>query len=151
MGRRRVEVEVIFLDVLPVVGLAVGEAEQAFLEDRVLAVPQGERKAQLLLVVGEARQPVLTPVIGAGARLVMAEVVPGIAIVAVVFARRSISAPARSTVLVCACIWFLLLSLQAHCMHARMCLYARGWSLLGLGSLSILSDDRGTHVLRLLR
>src|SRR5215467_15982462 len=40
----------------------------------------------MLLVVGEARQPVLAPVIGAGARLVMAEVIPGIAIGAVVFA-----------------------------------------------------------------
>src|SRR5262245_51047312 len=36
-------------------------------------------------------------------------------------------------------------------MHSRMCLYARGWSLLGLGSLSILSKGRGSHVLRLLR
>ena len=35
------------------------------------------------------------------------------------------------------------LDLWCHCMHSRMCLYARGWSLLGLGSLSILSHGRG--------
>src|SRR5215510_14585488 len=38
----------------------------------------------MLLVVGESRQTVLAPVIGAGAGLVMAEVVPGISILAVV-------------------------------------------------------------------
>src|SRR5215475_11548491 len=43
----------------------------------------------MLLVVREASQTVLAPVIGAGARLIMAEVVPGIAIVAVVFAHRA--------------------------------------------------------------
>ena len=42
--RRRVEVEVVLLDVLAVVPLAVGQAEQALLEDRVLAVPQREAK-----------------------------------------------------------------------------------------------------------
>src|SRR5262249_15887823 len=84
--RRRIEVEVIFLDVFPVVGLAVGETEKAFLEDRVLAVPECERKAKMLLIVGESRQTVLAPVIGARACLVMAEVVPGISIFAVVFA-----------------------------------------------------------------
>jgi hypothetical protein len=87
--RRRVEVEVIFFDVLPVVGLAVGETEKAFLEDRVAAVPQRERKAKMLLVVGESRQAVLAPVIGAGASLVVAEVVPGISILAVVLPYRA--------------------------------------------------------------
>ena len=65
MRRRRVEIKVIFLDVLPVVGLAVGETENAFLEDRVEAVPQGERKAKMLLVVGKSSQTVLAPVIRA--------------------------------------------------------------------------------------
>jgi len=84
--RCRVEVEVIFLDVLPVVGLAVGETEKSFLEDGIAAVPQCQRKAKMLLVIGESRQTVLAPVIRAGSRLVVAEVVPGISILAVVFA-----------------------------------------------------------------
>ena len=86
MGRRAVEVEVVFLDILAVIALAVGQAEQAFLEDRVLAVPQGEREAEPLLVVGDAGQAVLAPAIGAGAGLVVAEVVPGVAAFAVVLA-----------------------------------------------------------------
>ena len=84
--RRAVEVEVVLLDVLAVVALAVGQAEQAFLEDRVLAVPQGQGEAEPLLVVGDAGQAVLAPAVGAGAGLVVAEVVPGVAALAVVLA-----------------------------------------------------------------
>ena len=89
MGRRAVEVEVVLLDVLPVVALAVGQAEQAFLEDRVLAVPQGQRKAEPLMVVGDPGQAVLTPAIRARAGLVVGEVVPGVAAFAVVLAHGS--------------------------------------------------------------
>ena len=49
MRGRAVEVEVVFLDVFAVVGLAVGQAEHAFLEDGVFAVPQGHAKAKQLL------------------------------------------------------------------------------------------------------
>ena len=46
VGRRAVEVEVVLLDVLAVVPLAVGEAEQPLLEDRILAVPERERRSR---------------------------------------------------------------------------------------------------------
>ena len=39
MGRCAVEIEVVLLDVLPMVAFAVGQAEEPLLEDRVLAVP----------------------------------------------------------------------------------------------------------------
>ena len=55
MRRRAVEVEVVFLDVLAVIAFAVGQAEQPFLEDGILAVPQGQREAEPLLIVGDAR------------------------------------------------------------------------------------------------
>ena len=48
--RRGVEVVVKLLDVLAVVALAVGQAEEAFLEDGIVAVPEGERQAEPLLV-----------------------------------------------------------------------------------------------------
>ncbi len=54
MCRRAVEVEVVLLDVLAVVPLRVGEAEQAFLEDRIAPVPEREREAERLLVVGDS-------------------------------------------------------------------------------------------------
>src|SRR5204863_1784835 len=60
-----------------------------FLQDRILAVPQGQREAEALLDVAEAGEPVLTPVIGTRPRLVVREVVPRVAIRAVVFAHRA--------------------------------------------------------------
>src|SRR5262249_23161175 len=81
-----VEVEVVFLDVLAVIAFAVGQPEQAFLEDGVLAVPQGQRKAEPLMLVGDAGQAVLAPAIGTRACLVVTEVIPGVAAIAVVLA-----------------------------------------------------------------
>jgi hypothetical protein len=63
--RRAVEVEVVLLDVLAVIAFAVGQAEQALLQDRVFAVPQREREAQPLFVVGNAAEAVFSPAIGA--------------------------------------------------------------------------------------
>ncbi len=88
VGRRRVEVEVVLLDVLAVVPLAVGEAERALLEDGVPLVPEGEGEAQALLVVGDPAEAVLAPPVGPGAGLVVREVVPGVAVRAVVLADR---------------------------------------------------------------
>ena len=87
--RRRVDVEVVLLDVLAVIALAVGETEETFLQDRVALVPQRQREAQALLVVGDAAQPVFAPTIGARSRLVVTEVVPGVAVGAVVLAHRA--------------------------------------------------------------
>jgi hypothetical protein len=91
IGVRRcaVEVEVILLDILTVIAFAVGQPEQAFLEDRVLAVPQGQREAEPLLIIGNAGQTILHPTIGTRARLIVAEVIPGVAALAVVLAHSS--------------------------------------------------------------
>src|SRR5262249_25130375 len=88
MRRRAVEIEVILFDVLAVVALAVGQAEQALLDDGVHAVPEGQSETEALLIVGSATQAVLAPVIRARAGLVVAEVVPGVATFAVVLAHR---------------------------------------------------------------
>ncbi len=89
VARRGVEVEVILLDVLAVVALVAGEAEGAFLEDRIAAVPQRQREAQALLVVADAAHAVLVPAVGARARLVVVEIVPHRAVFAVVLAHRA--------------------------------------------------------------
>jgi hypothetical protein len=51
---------------------------------RILAVPERERKAQTLLVVAEAGDAILAPVIGARARLIVGKVAPSVAVLAVV-------------------------------------------------------------------
>ena len=89
VGGSGVEVEVVLLHVLAVVALAVGQAKQPFLEDRVLAIPQGNGEALALLVIAETGNTILTPMIGTRSCMIVGEVVPGVAIRAVIFADSS--------------------------------------------------------------
>jgi hypothetical protein len=89
VGRRRVLVPVIFLDVLAVVAGVTGQAEHPLLENGVLAVPQRERETERLLLVTDAGHPVLIPAEHAGPGMIMRKVRPGIAVLAVVFANRA--------------------------------------------------------------
>ena len=88
MGWRTIQVKIIFFDVLTVIALAIGQAEQPLLEDRVLAVPQGESETQPLMVIAKAGEAVLAPMVSAGASLIMREVIPGVAVVAIVLTYR---------------------------------------------------------------
>src|SRR5207245_11322094 len=81
---RGVEVEVGLLDVLAVVALASGQAEQALLEDRVAPVPQRQREAQPAVIVGDSGDAVLAPAVRARARVIVRKGVPGRAAGAVV-------------------------------------------------------------------
>src|SRR5262249_53621792 len=74
-----VEVIVQLLDVLAVVALGVGEAEEPFLEDGVAAVPQGEGEAEPALAVADAQQPVLAPAVGPATGMVVGERPPAVA------------------------------------------------------------------------
>src|SRR5262249_36818324 len=59
--RGGIEIEVALLDVLAVIAFGSGKAEQALLEDRISAVPQREREANVLMPVANSRQTVLIP------------------------------------------------------------------------------------------
>ena len=84
VGRRTVDVEVVLLDIFAVVPLTVGQAEHALLEDGILAIPKSKGKAQPLLIIAEAGDAILAPMIGARARLIVGKVAPGVAVLAVV-------------------------------------------------------------------
>src|SRR3954466_3473240 len=71
------------------VALGVVEAEDPILDDRVGAVPQRERQAQLLALVTDAQEPVLAPAIGARAGLLVREGLPRVAVAGVVRPARS--------------------------------------------------------------
>ena len=88
MRRRAVEVEVVLLDVLAVIPFGVGEAEEPLLEDRIVAVPQRQREAEDLSIVRYAGEAILAPAVGARSSEVVTEMVPGVAVGAVVFANR---------------------------------------------------------------
>ncbi len=89
MAGRGVEIEVILFHVLAVVALIAGQTERPFLENRIAAVPQGERETQPLLLVADAAQTVLVPAIDAGAGLIVVEMFPSFAVGAVVLANRA--------------------------------------------------------------
>src|SRR5205809_420817 len=86
VGRRDVEIEVVLLDVLAVIALRARETEEALLEDHVAAVPEGQREAESLGVVGDAGQAVLAPAVGARAGVIVREIFPGRAPGTVIFA-----------------------------------------------------------------
>ena len=58
------------------IAFAVGQAEQAFFQNRIAAVPERQREAQTLLIVADAEQSVLAPAIGPAAGMIVAEVPP---------------------------------------------------------------------------
>ena len=89
MRRRRVEVKIVVLDVLAVIALRPAQAKKAFFENRVLTVPEGQGKAQMLLIVREAEDAVVAPAVRAQARLIEREAVPGGAALAVVLTHRA--------------------------------------------------------------
>ena len=83
-----------------------GEAEETLLEDRVLAVPECERKAKPALVVADPEKPVLSPSVGAAAGVIVRKGIPAIAPRGVIFAHgsplafRQVGAPAAPRLLV---------------------------------------------------
>src|SRR5262252_3340961 len=87
--RGGVEIEVVFLHVFAMVPFAPSESEEAFFEDRVPAIPQGQGKTEPLMVITDPGQTVFAPAVGPGAGMVMRKKVPRGAGGTVVFAYRT--------------------------------------------------------------
>ena len=86
MRRRRVQVEVAFLAILAVVSFVAGETEEALFQNRIVPIPQCDREADLLVTVRDARDPVFIPAVGFGAGVIVRDVFPGSAVLAVILA-----------------------------------------------------------------
>ena len=89
VGRRRIKVVIVFLGVFAVIALAAGQAENALLEDGVATVPKGESEADQLVFVRDSGKTVLTPAVGAAARLLVRKGIPRSSVGAVVLAHRA--------------------------------------------------------------
>src|SRR5215472_6827167 len=81
-----VQIEVVLLNIFAVITFAVCQAEEALFQDGVLAVPQRQGKAEILSIIGNTGEPIFAPAICARSCLVVTEIVPGMAILTVVFA-----------------------------------------------------------------
>src|SRR5512143_968335 len=89
MRRRGIEVVVIFLGVLAVISLIAGQPEQPFFQNRIAAVPEGQREAQTLVVVADSRDAIFAPAIRPQVRVLEWEKLPRGAVLAVILANRS--------------------------------------------------------------
>ena len=92
MAGQTLQVPPVLLGVLAVVALRSGQAEHPFLEDRVAAVPQRNREAQLMADVGDPGHPVLVPAVGPRPGVVVREGGPRVPVCAVVLANGAPSA-----------------------------------------------------------
>src|ERR1700738_1607787 len=68
------------------IALVAVQAEEAFFEDRIAAVPHSDRKANVLMAVADAGDTVLVPPIRPGPGVVMRQKFPGGAFRAIVLA-----------------------------------------------------------------
>ena len=89
VARQRVQEPPVLLGVFAVIPLRTGQAEHPLLQDRVAAVPQRQRHTQFLADIAHPRHPVLAPSVSPGAGMIVGEVVPGLAIRAVVLSHRA--------------------------------------------------------------
>src|SRR6476469_4278156 len=74
---RAIQVEVALIDVLAVVAFVVRQAEQAFFQNGIPAVPQRDRETEAALAVAPAEKSVFSPPIHAAAGMIVREVLPG--------------------------------------------------------------------------
>src|SRR6266446_10392461 len=89
VGRSIIQIEVILLHVFPVISFTVSEPEKAFLQNRVVAVPERQRKAKPGFLIGDASQTIFTPPISTRTGVIMGKVIPGGAALTVILANRT--------------------------------------------------------------
>ncbi len=106
-----VQIEIALLDILAVVALIAGEAEEPLFEDRILAIPKAKSKADELVTIAEAADAVFAPAIGAGVGMLERKEFPGGAVGAVILPNRAplavgeIGAPALPVLFSLACFF----------------------------------------------
>src|ERR1051326_4507937 len=86
VGRRGIEVEVIFLYVFTMIALVAGDAEKPLLKNRIAPIPKSQRKTESLVPVRDSGNSVFIPTIGARAGMIVRKIIPGLPPWTVIFA-----------------------------------------------------------------
>jgi hypothetical protein len=89
VGGSVVEIVVTLLDVFSVITFMASQAEEAFLENRVVPVPEGYGKANFLMTIADSRNSILIPAISPRPGVIVRQVFPGRPMFAVIFANGS--------------------------------------------------------------
>src|SRR5262249_32934455 len=77
VGGRGIQIEIVFLNVLSVVALIPGEAEEPLFENRIASVPERDGEADVLVAVADSGDAVLTPAVGSRAGVIVRKMLPG--------------------------------------------------------------------------
>jgi hypothetical protein len=85
----RVEIKIIFFDVLAVVSFTAREPKEALFENRITAIPQRQGETDELLAVTDPAQAIFVPAIGCGAGMVVRQIIPGCPVGAIVLTHRA--------------------------------------------------------------
>ena len=80
MGGCGIEVVKIFFDVFAVVAFRAGEAEEPFLQNRIVRVPKCQGKTEPALAVGDTEQAIFAPAISAASGVIVGEIIPDVAV-----------------------------------------------------------------------
>jgi hypothetical protein len=62
------------------------ESEHAFFENRVVSIPESESKAEILVAIANTGNAIFIPTVGTRAGMIVREIAPGVAILAVILA-----------------------------------------------------------------
>ena len=103
------------------------EPKEAFLQDRIPAIPERQRKAQTAFAVGDPQETIFPPAIGTAAGVIVREVVPARPVLGVVLADCAPTGvlPSRvPSVSSCAPAWHL----RADDALQRQTLMAQAWA-----------------------
>ena len=76
MGGGGIEIVIELFAILAMIALAIGQAKQALLENRIAFVPEGKRKAKSLVMISESGDAILAPSIRTTAGMIVGEISP---------------------------------------------------------------------------
>src|SRR5215510_985096 len=86
MRRRAIDIEVVLFNVFTVIAFTSGETKQPLLENGIFSIPQGERKADQLMPVGNTGDAVFIPAVCSRPGVIMRQIVSCRAVSAVILA-----------------------------------------------------------------
>src|SRR5882757_1666507 len=89
MRRRRIQIKILLLHILPMIAFVPVQAKQPFLQNGVAPIPHRQTKTNHLMAIADAPNSVFAPSISSRTRMIVRKIFPRRAARAVVLAHRS--------------------------------------------------------------
>jgi len=88
VGGSCVKVKVAFLNILAVVTLAVGQAEQSLLEDGILVIPKSGSETEAAFAVAPSQEAIFAPPVNTASSVIVRKILPACTVTGVVWRGR---------------------------------------------------------------